>query len=857
MDNDGNGEIITVNQTRNVFYYKTFGDCKNEAIKKNKNLKDDYENKLKSVIHSFKTSEGQRLNQYLSKMKSEVSDTSHRIFRIRLTNGEHHGTGISRIFFCFVKEIPSLKRNKLFHEGDVMLLYFTYDQKGHDEAQEIFASLNHDIDIISDKDVGPTERLLRLKDNTTYEYVVNSKGGYTPKPVLSSNQALYFQCCTLRPPCIIHGSAGSGKTLLSEELYEYFSKDDSQKSLYITYMDQLKIQVIDDLKNKRNIRNTDCKTIDDLVIEHLGRDIYKQRYKKEADFKDWVLNNKLLTDQCRFDKYKAGAPDLLKKINRDIELAISIAYIFYRTFSTEPDYRSFNNNPKRGKNSDEGHFLQLCRSEEGLNDDQKRKVFYLCQKYENYLKTNGYINDNEAARIIAKKNIRQYDSIIIDEVQDLTETQIKCLTTLLKDDSSHFYVFGDDNQSINPTMMDISDVRTCLREHLNQKIDFPENIDGLDPLDTSYRSTTYLVNYINYVNRIRRNSIGTNKSYNEKEQKSALGIITNSESDYPAYILGNSSPGLVDSCLKQKDIVTLNDVVIITANDKTKNELLSKFPHLNDENADYVCTIEETKGREWDQVILYNFFTSAVSIWSDITRDDSDRDSDVVSKGRHSSIYRMYFNRYYVGLTRAKNKVIMMETGDISGKIAETYFPADRRVENVSLEQLRDVNKFNAYFENEHTHDVWDQDALECFRRYDYEEAVIRVRKAIVALEADSNLPEKDKALCKASYEKKYESYSAYWTVSKHEVPKGSVDKYLSLFINDKNLDFLKLLYESVKDQKKLNTLSIDPTTDYDTFLASYSLLSKNMSDDEKEFFNSNAILAYKQKIFDLTKGVI
>lgn len=855
VEDDAGSTVKHFTPAREVFCYKAFSDCFVELDNKKTGLIDDYINKLNKFIFGIMTAK--ELKTFLSNRKDEVStNTKHTIHRIRLTVGEHLGTGISRIFYCFAKEIPAFKENENYNGNDIVLLYFTYDEEGHNRATEIFQSLNNDITIISEKSIRPTKELKIIKNNLTYRFVRNRNDEYNSIPVLSPIQRRYLSCCTLHPPCIIHGSAGSGKTVLSEELYQKFSEDPNQKSLYVTYMDQLKLQVSYDLKNNRNIDNTECKTIDDIVREYLGEDVFKNKYKKEGDFKEWVLTNEKLNKQCMMDKYKGGTKDLLAKINRDLELSISITYIFYRTFSVESDYRSFTNNPNRQKSSDLDYFLQQCSSEEGLDDDQKKRVFYLCQKYENYLKNKGFINDNEAARRIAAKNIRKYDNVIIDEVQDLTETQIKCLTTLLKDGSSHFYVFGDDNQSINPTMMDISDVRTCLRQQLNMEIDFPEYIeDDLPPLDTSFRSTTYLVNYINYINRIRRDSIGRNKSYNEKDQKTALGAVENNESDYPAFILDGGNTQLSDSCLNQKDIVTLNDVVIITANSITKDRLLKKFPHLNESGTDYVCTIEETKGREWSQVILYNFFSSAESIWNSITRDEKDKRKEIVSKGRHSSIYRMYFNRYYVGLTRAKNKIIIIETDDISDKIKDTYFLRERKVEDVSLEQLKDKAKFNEYFKNEYTHDVWDKSAHDCFKKGDYEEALTRQRKAIVALDADSDLSQEDKEEFRAIYENKCEKYSAYQSVSKRDIASKSVNQYLTIFIEDRNIDFMISIYEFTKERQKINLLRIDPKVNYNDYLSLFEQLNKRMTDVEKEFFNSNAILAYREKILKNLMG--
>ncbi len=728
--------------------------------------------------------------------------------------------------------------------------------------------LNNDVSIIADNNLQKINKLTIIKNGLTYKYVHNDQDEFNAIPVLSKKQMLYLECCTLEPPCIIHGSAGSGKTLLSEELYQRFSEDKTKKTLYVTYMDQLKIDVSDHLEKRRNIKNTDCKTIDEIIRHYLGDDVFRNRYKTEDDFKRWVTEDKKLNEQCmkKGKGYGRGYKDVLRKINReDEELALSIVYIFFRTFSTESGYRSFTNNPNKPEGQkDENYFLSRCKDEKGLGNDEKREIFFLCQKYEQYLQSNRFINDNEAARQIMDKRVGEYDYIIVDEVQDLTETQILCLTSLLNNDR-HLFIFGDDNQTINPTMMDISDVKNSLYDNGMKEIHFVEESDEFakaferangfkenetKELNSSFRNSQFIVDYINYISERRRQSIGKSKGYNESDQKSELGETSNIESNYPAYILDRDYP-ISDSCLSQKNIFINNDVKIITANKKTKNQLLKKYPHLEETNSVY--TIEETKGREWNQVILYDFFSSARSIWEKITGNKNDAEGNSLLVSRQSSIYRMYFNRYYVGITRTKSKVIIIETEKLSEKVRKTFFPTPEEEENVSLEQLKELSKFKAYFANDFTHDVWDIEALNCFNKSDYEGALDRQRRSITALDADESVKLEDRITLKKEYEKRCEKYIAYLNVKENRVAMDS--KYLSIFIREKDLEYIGQFYNNTKDDLRQHILKLDPITDSDGYIEAFSKLDGFSCPEESEFFHSNAILAYKQKIFKMIEG--
>ena len=97
--------------------------------------------------------------------------------------------------------------------------------------------------------------------------------------------------------------------------------------------------------------------------------------------------------------------------------------------------------------------------------------------------------------------------------------------------------------------------------------------------------------------------------------------------------------------------------------------------------------------------------------------------------------------------------------------------------------------------------------------------------------------------------------YSAYLAVIKGDVSGEDVSQYTSLFIENRDVEALSRLYEVTKEIHKLELLKIDPEMDFENYLSLFYKICDGLTNNEKEFFNSNAIIAYKQKIFKKMNG--
>ena len=753
------------------------------------------------------------------------------------------GARLGRLFYCHGEGV---KNRGNIDDKSIVLLYISSDEEEHDDYKDVAQSLD---DLLNDNNTNINEFNEKIKiisnKNLTYESIVNDERKQLYfSPVLSDKQySLMVNNCIYNPPSVIYGAAGTGKTLISARTYEQLIKECNYSTsdiLYVTFMGRLKREVKEQII-RLNIKNPNCYTIKELIYEILAKNNIAKLYADENTFIKWTKS-----DEFYRSLHQNNAN--INHISEDIDNALKIVYIFFRTYRDKKYYFSNDPNDNNPKSYDTllNSFNDKIKNE-NLKDRAKENIYKICKMYEEYLNENNLITDNIAANMIVEKHLRKYKAIIIDEVQDLTLIQIKALRSLLKDDSKSFIAFGDDNQTINPSLLRLSSVSEYITKEF--RLLSPNNPE---PLTESFRSSKYLIDYINYLNKTRSLLIGTDKQYNEVIQKSHFQSVKNNESDKPALIKNNK---VENELLLNNSIWGLNNVVIIVPNNKVKNELISKYPYFSKKDdfneTIYIKTVEETKGCEWDIVVLYDFFSSDKKIWNYLC----DIKNNNLPKS-HSTIDRMYFNRYYVALTRAKNKVLILENENLEKNILELFTPI--RIKNSDNKSHRILNVINdetgclTYFENDHTAEIWHKKAKDSFEAREYEDAYNYEIRAINVLTDD------EFKLYSQEYNRLKDIYKLYYDFTILDtISKVDIDKYLKVFLEQQDKESVKELYRKANDKNK--NLLFDDETNYNYFLNLYKKLDKEekLSSCEKELLFKKVINAYSQKINNQMEEII
>ena len=433
-------------------------------------------------------------------------------------------------------------------------------------------------------------------------------------------------------PLICTGCAGSGKTLISVQMYaniieEVFSNEKVEELnlIYLTYNQRTVNSVIPLLQEK--VSSVNAKTIEEYFVGIIGNEtLAGKKIVDEHDFFKW-WNEDSLNEITHYKEKN----DLL---NFKKQTLARYAYTFFRGFFKGSLYRMENDFsvPFLSKSQ----FTNLIKTKkEPVSDRDIETLFTLFEMYQNHLVKSNLVDDNDLARMVAQKVVNgvanQYERIIIDEVQDLTEVQLDAIIKS-SSDKRKLYFFGDQNQSINPTLFDINTIQRCLKANLVNEIVEPQK------MNKSYRVGPLLAEYINHLTKLINDKIGAS---GDPLETSAL---SNSESrwGYKVQTKSSASHILQQAFLDAKTIVIVPDEIII-------DKLVKEYGEGVKERA---ITIYESKGLEWDRVVMYDMLSFNNQMFEEILND----------KAYNSTLHRMIFNQFYVGCTRAHVFFVVVET---------------------------------------------------------------------------------------------------------------------------------------------------------------------------------------------------
>ena len=498
------------------------------------------------------------------------------------------------------------------------IIFVTGDKIGRNSNDIYIYEFNERHDFSHLKDLNP--------ENAKYELLSKNVKLDDEQTVLSESFHVPYK------PLICTGCAGSGKTLISVQMYknivdEVFSGEsiNELELIYLTY-NQYTINSVRPLLLEK-VNNANAKTIEDYFKGIVGEDsLSSKTIVNEENFFDWWDNDKL--SQITDFRKKNGLLDY-KKDN-----PARYAYTFFRGFFKGSLYKMqiTYEQPYLSRTQ----FLELIRSKnEPLDSSEINNLYELFELYQKHLNENNCIDDNDLARMVSAKVAsgvaNQYRRIIVDEVQDLTEVQ---LDAIIKSsfDKRKLYFFGDQNQSINPTLFDISTIQRCLMANLVNEVVEPYK------MNKSYRVGPLLADYINSLTEIINKKIG---SSGDPLETSAL-TGDDSKWGYKSKEGQDADEILLQAFHDAKTIVIVPDT-------KTINYLIDKY---GDIAKDRAITIYDSKGLEWDKVVLYNMLSFNNEKFEEILND----------KAYNSTLHRMIFNQYYVGCTRAHVFFVVIES---------------------------------------------------------------------------------------------------------------------------------------------------------------------------------------------------
>ena len=552
-----------------------------------------------------------------------------------LTRGDFYSAQVKKL-----KGFPYYAA-RLDDSNRVLLQFFKYDNQNYILILEIIRQHNYDKarflnggQINEEKIfINPTEGSI-IKE-IDYANLENSKIAY-----LNPNHSRFYYLNKLisfdhqqeliyqeKLPLVMIGSAGSGKTMLSLEKIKTLTG----RILYVS----LSAFLVDNARNhyySANYSNED----QEIEFFSVGEFIASIN----------IPHGKVI-DLSRFKQFFMRYQNSYKN---NLRLNIDQVYEEFRGTLTGNDIT-------KAYLSKED-YLNLGVKQSLFDLSVREQIYDLFLKYLDYLKKNQNYDPNIMAYNTLPSVVAKYDYLIIDEVQDLTNIQIKLLLSALKT-PFNFILCGDSNQIIHPNFFSWAKIKTLFyqaqesnQNHANMLNIQPSNIVTI--LANNYRNSRAIVDIANKVLKIKQKQFGSI----DKESNYLVESVV--EKQGKIFLLNK----------KAQEIQNLNrnsrrstKYAIIVLNDELKEEVRKIFDN------PLVFSIHEVKGLEYEHIILYNIIAYAKQQFNDIASGllPEDLQQELVyvrakdKKDKSLEIYKFYINAFYVAITRAIDELYIVE----------------------------------------------------------------------------------------------------------------------------------------------------------------------------------------------------
>lgn len=438
-------------------------------------------------------------------------------------------------------------------------------------------------------------------------------------------------------PARVSGEAGTGKTVVAMHRAKYLLGQ-NKKVLFTTFTANLVGDIetnIMKILSLKEAKRLDVKGIDSVIISYLS-----SKGKK----------NKIIYDEDKLLNYWDKAIDNAKV---DLELDASFYMEEWRKIASILDVLSVEK------------YVSVPRAGRGIRLDrgQRLKVWHVFEEYMSLLNSDSVRDINYAtyeARALLKANPETpYDSIIVDEGQDISSNAYKFLRQYAGEEHTNdMFIVGDPHQRIYKNKAVLSKCginikgRSCL-------------------LKINYRTTEETRKYaFGFLNGINFDDIDTEYSGSNKCQSLTHGevpVIKNFEnySDQLAFVsaeikqLHDSGVLYEDICIvarTHKQIELAN--IELNKNDVPCYEINSNKEDNDSEPGIRLATMHRVKGLEFRYVFVISVNKNIIPMLS-LNVDKNDNDEN----------YTIERCLLYVALTRAQIKAYVLSYGTPSGLI--------------------------------------------------------------------------------------------------------------------------------------------------------------------------------------------
>ncbi len=436
------------------------------------------------------------------------------------------------------------------------------------------------------------------------------------KPITfdSAQQRIY----DLPAPIIIIGTAGSGKTLLLLEKMKYLKGN----VLYITQSSYL-------AHHSQNLYYANQYSSKQQVTAFLSfqdfLDSIAVPYGKAvtySDFRDWLAKHLSATPikdgRALFEEFRGvitGSNIDSAYLSRSVYLALGV-------------------------------------KESIFADNQRNDVYDLFERYLDYLAEHEQYDHNIVSYDYLGLTKKCYDYVVIDEAQDFSVIQLHLIMNSLTH-RDHFLLCGDANQIVYPNFFSWAKIKSLFFTTLLTQL--PNDSPAITHiLNTNYRNSNSITDLANKLLRMKNWRFGSIDKDSHHEIKS-VGIETGSVS-----FLSSNSDTLGDIDNKTR---ASKKFAVIVLYDEMKAMATEYF------HTPLIFSIQECKGLEYENVILFNMVSSASQNFHEIALGVSTdmlnspvryaRNKDKTDKSLEK--YKFFINALFVAITRTQVNLYWVE----------------------------------------------------------------------------------------------------------------------------------------------------------------------------------------------------
>lgn len=282
-------------------------------------------------------------------------------------------------------------------------------------------------------------------------------------------------------------------------------------------------------------------------------------------------------------------------------------------------------------------------------DNEKELVYSLFEKYLAFIKDNGYYDPNILAHNYLKGVRQIYDFIVVDEVQDITNIQLKTILGSLKN-PDNFILCGDSNQIVHPNFFSWSSLKTMFYTSASF-----ESKRIMRILQSNFRNSKAVTDISNSLLKIKQ------KRFGSIDRESAY--LMNSLSERRGEIAFLKDTDRVKQELNKHIRRSARFAVIVMRDDE--KETARRFF-----DTPLVFSVQEAKGLEYENVVLLNFISGERANFHEIikglTEEDIEGDIRYMrasdKKDKSLETYKFFINSLYVAVTRAVQRLYQIES---------------------------------------------------------------------------------------------------------------------------------------------------------------------------------------------------